>query len=112
MIVVTNQIKTKPGFAERMAPAFTKPGALQKMKGFLKVEVSIRQNVTEHDELNVNTYWESMEDFSAWRNSDTFMEAHKRPEPASAEAQQESPLLGSEIVIAKVAGVLEAVSQH
>jgi heme oxygenase (staphylobilin-producing) len=111
MIVVTNKIKTKPGFAEKMAPAFTRPGALQKMKGFVKVEVLIRKNVTEHDELNVNTYWENSEDFSAWKNSDAFKEAHKRPEPSSEETPKESPILGSEIIIAEVAAVLEATPQ-
>lgn len=111
MYIVTNRIKTKPGFAQKMAPNFTRPGALQKMEGFIKVEVTITQNLTEseYDELNVNMYWEDMDSFQAWRNSDAFREAHKKPEPDSAEAQKESPLLGSEIVIAKVASILTAV---
>lgn len=81
------------------------------MEGFIKVEVTITQNLTEseYDELNVNMYWEDMDSFQAWRNSDAFREAHKKPEPDSAEAQKESPLLGSEIVIAKVASILTAV---
>lgn len=112
MIIVTNRIKTKPGFAKRMAPNFTKPGPLQKMEGFVKVEVLITQNNNaEFDELNVNMYWESMENFSVWRNSETFKEAHKRPDPSSAEAQQESPIIGSEIVISEVASVLEAIAK-
>lgn len=114
MYIVTNRIKTKPGFAEKMAPNFTRPGALQKMKGFIKVEVTITQNLpedAEYDEMNVNMYWESMEGFQVWRNSDAFKSAHKRPEPGSAEAQNESPLLGSQIVIAKVASVLEAADK-
>lgn len=112
MIVVTNRIKTKQGFASRMAPNFTKPGSLQKMDGFVKVEVLVTQSEqNDYDELNVNMYWKSMDNFAQWRNSDAFKEAHKRPEAGSAEAQQESPILGSEIIIAKVASVLEAVSE-
>jgi heme oxygenase (staphylobilin-producing) len=112
MIIVTNRIKTKPGFAKRMAPNFTKPGPLQKMEGFVKVEVLITQNDNaEFDELNVNMYWENMDNFAVWRNSDAFKEAHKRPEPGSAEAQQESPIIGNEIVISEVASVLEAVTE-
>ncbi|WP_440602977.1 heme oxygenase [Bacillus sp. GB_SG_008] len=111
MIVVTNRIKTKLGFAEKMAPAFTRPGALQKMEGFVKVEVLLTQNLTEHDEISVNTYWEDKESFMNWRNSDAFKEAHKRPEPGSQEAQQESPVLGNQIIVAEVAGVMEALPE-
>lgn len=109
MIVVTNRIKTKVGFAQKMAPAFTRSSALQQMEGFVKVEVLITQNLTEHDELNVNMYWENEESFMKWRNSDAFKEAHKRPEPGSKEAQQESPILGSQIVVAEVASVMESL---
>jgi heme oxygenase (staphylobilin-producing) len=114
MYIVTNRIKTKPGFAEKMAPNFTRPGALQEMKGFIRVEVTLTQNLpedAEYDEMNVNMYWEDMDSFQVWRNSDAFKEAHKRPEPGSTEAQKESPLLGSQIVIAKVASVLEAADK-
>lgn len=109
MIVVTNRIKTKRGFAQKMAPNFTKPGPLQEMEGFVKVEVLITRNdEADFDELNVNMYWENMDNFSVWRNSDAFKAAHKRPEPGSADEQQESPLLGSEIIMSEVASVLEA----
>ncbi|WP_347342943.1 hypothetical protein [Paenibacillus woosongensis] len=64
MIIVTNRIKMKLDFAEKMAPMFTKPGDLQKMDGFVKVEVSITKNLTEYDELNVNMYWNTIEDFT------------------------------------------------
>lgn len=108
MYIVTNRIKMKPGFAERMAPNFTRPGALQQMKGFVKVEVTVTQNLTEYDELNVNMYWEDLESFDAWKNSDAFKESHKRPEADSSEAPKESPMLGSELVITKVASSIEA----
>jgi heme oxygenase (staphylobilin-producing) len=103
MIVVTNRIKTKLGMAEKMAPGFTKPGALQEMKGFVKVEVLVTKNLTEHDELNVNMYWETTEDFMQWKNSDAFKESHK----GSGAPGQESPILGSQIIVAEVASVLE-----
>ncbi|GGE30263.1 heme-degrading monooxygenase [Pullulanibacillus camelliae] len=105
MIVVTNRIKTKLGFAEKMAPAFTKPGALQTMKGFVKVEVLITQNLSEYDELNINMYWESFEDFTAWKNSDAFKEAHK----GAKGDKGDSPILGSELTTYAVASTLEAL---
>ncbi|MCJ1909014.1 heme oxygenase [Planococcus ruber] len=108
MYIVTNRIKMQPGFAERMAPNFTRPGALQQMKGFVKVEVTVTQNLTEYDELNVNMYWEDLESFDAWKNSDAFKESHKRPETDSNETPKESPMLGSELIITKVASTIEA----
>ncbi|MFD1849358.1 heme oxygenase [Oceanobacillus bengalensis] len=110
MIVVTNKIKMKKGFAEKMAPRFTKPGPLQEMKGFKKVEVTITQNLVDYDEMNVNMYWESHEDFQAWKDSDLFKEAHKDSKSKSEEEKSNSPILGSEIIMAEVASVLESTS--
>lgn len=67
--------------------------------------VLLTQNLTEYDEINVNMYWETMDSFTAWRNSDAFKSAHKRPEPD--EAKKESPILGSEIITYEVASVKE-----
>jgi heme oxygenase (staphylobilin-producing) len=102
MIVVTNKFKVKLGFAEKMAPMFTKPGDLQKMNGFVKVEVSTTKNLTEYDELNVSMYWETMDDFNAWKNSDIFKEAHK-----GTDNKQDSPVLESEIIISEIVSTLE-----
>jgi heme oxygenase (staphylobilin-producing) len=108
MIVVTNKIKVKKGMGAVMAPGFTAPGPLDTFEGFIKVEVWLTQNLTEYDELNVHMYWETLDAFTAWRNSDAFREAHKRPEPGSEEAKKESPILGSEILIHEVASVKES----
>lgn len=104
MIIVTNRIKVKPGFGAKMAPAFTKPGPLQEFEGFHKVEVLVASH-EDHDEMNVNMYWDNKEVFEAWRSSAAFREAHKRPEPGSEEANkpENGPLLGSEIIISELA---------
>ncbi|MFX3636558.1 MAG: heme oxygenase [Candidatus Pristimantibacillus sp.] len=107
MVIVTNRIKVKKGMAAMMAPGFTAPGPLDITKGFVKVEVLLTQNLTDHDELNVNMYWETHEDFMAWRNSDAFKAAHKRPEPKPGETPKESPILGSELITYEVAAVKE-----
>lgn len=107
MIIVTNRIKVKKGMGAKMAPGFTAPGPLDSSKGFVKVEVLLTQNLPDYDELNVNMYWETQDDFAAWRNSDAFKAAHKRPEPSSDEAPKESPILGSEIITYDLASVKE-----
>ena len=76
-------------------------------EGFIKVEVLLTQNLTDYDELNVNMYWEDMEGFTAWRNSDAFKGAHKRPEPGSEAAKKESPIIGSGLITYEVAAVKE-----
>lgn len=106
MIIVTNRIRVKKGMGAAMAPRFTKAGPLDTSKGIVKVEVLLTQNLTDYDELNVNTYWESEEDFNAWKNSVSFKAAHQRPQTGSSEEpQKESPILGSEIITYEIAGV-------
>lgn len=101
MFTVTNRIKVKKGFAHKMAPNFTKPGPLQQFEGFEKVEVLISTQFEEYDEMSVVMYWESLEDFEKWRESDAFKESHKRPN--NGEPNPDSPMLGSQIVIAEIA---------
>lgn len=105
MFVVTNRIKVKKGMGAAMVPGFTAPGPLDTFEGFVKVEVWLTQNLTDYDELQVHMYWETLDAFTAWRNSDAFKAAHKAPQPGSEEAHQESPILGSEIIISEVAAV-------
>ena len=107
MIIVTNRIKVKKGMGAAMAPRFTAPGPLDSSKGIVKVEVLLTQNLSDYDELSVNTYWETQEDFTSWRNSDAFAAAHKRPEPSSTEPPKESPILGSELITYEVAATKE-----
>lgn len=100
LFTVTNRIKVKKGMGQTMAPAFTKPGPLQEFKGYIKVEVLVSTQFEEYDEMNVVMYWETMEDFQEWRNSDAFKAAHKRP--ADGEPNPNSPIIGSEIIISEV----------
>lgn len=54
----------------------------------------------DYDEMSVVMYWATLEGFEAWRNSNAFKEAHKRPEGG------ESPTLDNFIVVAEVAASL------
>ncbi|MEQ6051323.1 heme oxygenase [Lysinibacillus capsici] len=110
MIIVTNRIQVKPGFAARMAPNFTKPGPLQQFEGFHKVEVLISTDDPTYDEMSVNMYWESKEYFQAWRNSDAFAAAHQRPDSGSEGEKADSPIIGSKIVVAELASSIEALN--
>ena len=103
VFVVTNRITVKKGFAEKMAPRFTKGGKIEELKGFHKIEVW-QVNVDEDSEdMYVNTWWETEEDFKAWTQSDAFKEAHKNRGQSSSES---SPVIISEIVKANVVSTL------
>ena len=104
MITVTNRIQVKKGMGEKMAPMFTKPGPLQQFKGFEKVEVLVSTQWEEYDEMQVIMYWQSEEAFQVWRESDAFKESHKRP--AGGQPDPNSPVIKSQIVIAKLAAAI------
>ncbi|OAB47291.1 heme oxygenase [Paenibacillus antarcticus] len=107
MIIVTNRMKVKKGMGAAMAPRFTAPGPLDSSKGMVKVEVLLTQNLPDYDELSVNTYWETQDDFTTWRNSDAFKASHKRPEPSPDAAPKESPIISNEIITYEVASTKE-----
>ena len=83
-----------------MAPALTSNKALTNYEGFHKVEVLVSTQNEEYDEMQVVMYWDSQEAFAVWRNSDDFKNSHK------GGGSGESPVLGSQIIIAEVASTL------
>lgn len=106
MIVVCNRIRVKSGMAEKMAPMFTRPGPLQQFQGFHKVEVLVA-SLEDHDELNVNMYWDDLASFQVWRDSDAFKQAHRRPEGSD---NSDSPVLGSTLLTLNVAASMSAAN--
>ena len=59
-----------------MAPHFTKGGKIEDLQGFIKIEVWQIENEADYDQMYVNTWWESEDDFKGWLSSDAFKEAH------------------------------------
>lgn len=101
MITVTNRIRVEKGMGEKMAPMFTQPGSLQNYEGFHKVDVLVSTQFEEYDEMSVVMYWENEEAFEVWRSSEDFKNSHKRS--SSGEPDPNSPVINSQIVVAKVA---------
>ncbi|MCU5745108.1 heme oxygenase [Staphylococcus sp. SQ8-PEA] len=98
MFVVTNRLQVKTGYATKMAPMFTKNNGIKEMKGFIRIEVWKVQTDNDYEDLYVNTWWKSEDDFKGWVNSDAFKNAHRKSKPDS----EESPVLSNEIVKADV----------
>lgn len=103
MFVVTNRITVKKGFAEKMAPRFTKGGKIETLQGFHKIEVWKVVRDHESEDMYVNTWWETDKDFEAWTKSDAFKEAHQNRDKTSSES---SPVISSEIVKGTVLSTL------
>lgn len=104
MYVVTNRIDVKKGFAAKMANKFTSGGKIQELPGFNRIEVWQIADSEDFDQMYVNTWWESEEDFKGWLNSDAFKEAHSKKDDSNKE---ESPVLRNKIVKANVLSTLD-----
>lgn len=102
MIVVSNRICVATGKGAEMAPRFTSSKDLCDFVGFVKVEVVVIHQEA-HDEMNVNMYWHSMEDFQVWRHSDAFKAAHKRAPKAADDANL---VISSTLLVGNIAASL------
>ena len=63
LFVVTNRITVKKGFAEKMAPRFTKGGQIQSLQGFNGIEVWQIDRDDYSEDMYVNTWWNTEKDF-------------------------------------------------
>lgn len=97
MFVVTNRITVKKGYAKQMAPNFTKGGPIESLKGFKGIEVWQIDKDDYSEDMYVNSWWETEEDFKNWVNSDVFKQAHK-----NTGKSENSPVIKSEIVKSNV----------
>lgn len=80
MIIVTNQSKITKGNGEKLIARFNKVGKVERMEGFLGLEVLLTQNTRDFDEVTVVTRWETKEHFKQWTKSDAFRESHSKRE--------------------------------
>jgi heme oxygenase (staphylobilin-producing) len=90
MIVATNTIRIKSGYADQVAERFKNPQGVKHAPGFVKMEL-LKTALDDHDELKVCTTWESREAFEGWVNSDAFKQAHAHARPGGGGAAAGSP---------------------
>lgn len=89
MIVVTNSMSVAPGREAEFETKFERRARLiERAKGFVRMEVlrpiprkKDQQGIWQHDEAGhghyeVRTWWQSVEDFDAWKGSAAFRDAH------------------------------------
>ena len=80
MIVVQNHIPVNPKYSEEFEKRFENTNNnLKQMKGFVKNQIL---RPIEADTYVVMTYWETLEDFHAWAESEEFKKAHSVKNPS------------------------------
>ncbi|MGM1023257.1 MAG: heme oxygenase [Bacillota bacterium] len=76
MVIVTNTSKITPGNAHLLIERFNKEGKVEKMEGFLGLEVLLTENTKDYDEVTISTRWKEKENFQGWTKSEAFRESH------------------------------------
>jgi len=84
MIVVTNTFYVDSAHREAFEQRFReRMGAVEEMEGFVRFEfhTPVDHGHIETETHAAVTYWESMEAFEGWTESEAFREAHHNPPP-------------------------------
>lgn len=84
MLVVTNRFHLNPEYADEFEERFhNRLGEVENREGFVRFEflTPIEHGHIETTTHAAVTYWESMEAFEAWTESEAFKEAHRNPPP-------------------------------
>ncbi|MEK4302624.1 antibiotic biosynthesis monooxygenase [Oceanobacillus sp. FSL K6-0251] len=94
MVKVVNTLRVKKGKVNEVAALFSKAKSVHTFNGFVFMEVLIKENAEEYDELQVCTTWEDHASFEVWRESRETRKAH---ESQDKQEKEDNPILGSEI---------------
>lgn len=94
MIKVVNTLRVKKGKVNEVAALFKQAKSVHTFNGFVFMEVLIKENTEEYDELQVCTTWEDYASFEVWRESRETKKAH---ESQGKQEKEDSPILGSEL---------------
>ena len=81
MIIINNTIQVKKGFADKLLARFDRPGNVESFEGFIGLEILLKKDAEEYDEVVVSTKWESKEAHDKWAQSDEFKKSHSGPKP-------------------------------
>lgn len=94
MMTAVNTIFVEKGKGEQVTARFAKAKAVHTFEGFIRMEVLLKNDAEDCDEVKVCTTWEDREFFDNWLRSRANEKAHAEERPASAE---KSPILGNEL---------------
>ncbi|GAA0137410.1 hypothetical protein YSY43_42510 [Paenibacillus sp. YSY-4.3] len=101
-------IRVRKGKANEVLARFRTPISVHAFEGFLFMEVLIRDNCPEYDELQVCTTWEDRWYFEKWLTSRAARTLHRKFRELKPEVSQ---LIGSELATYEVAAQYRPLRQ-
>jgi heme oxygenase (mycobilin-producing) len=82
VVVVSNRIPVKQGYKETFEQRWkNRKWAIANHPGFIRTEVL---KPVKGDHYIVVTHWQTLKDFEAWTNSNSFIESHANAPPREA----------------------------
>lgn len=98
-MTAVNVIRVEKGRAEEVAERFAKPKSVHTFPGFVRMEVWMKQNLEDHDELHICTTWEDEKYFEEWRKSRANDKAHGQStqKQGTTGELKSNPILGAEL---------------
>jgi len=105
MFVVENTIKVKKGYAEHMQGRFHQLGEIEKVPGFIELNLLRKKGDDDCDVIVVWSKWESQQAHNDWHASDMFRQSHSG---ARSEALIESKIALYDVIANRVGEAVEA----
>ena len=96
-MTAVNAIRVVKGRAQEVADRFAKPKSVHTFPGFVRMEVWMKENGEDHDELHICTTWEEEKFFKNWLKSRENGKAHGQSPDKPTKSEETSPILGAEL---------------
>lgn len=98
-MTAVNAISIEKGRAQEVADRFAEPKSVHTFPGFVRMEVWMKENIEDHDELHICTTWEDEKYFKDWLKSRENDKAHGQSvqKPETASEAKSNPILGAKL---------------
>lgn len=98
-MTAVNVICIEKGKGAAVAERFAKPKSVHTFSGFVRMEVWLKEDTEDHDELHVCTTWEDAKYFTEWREKRAIEKAKIRAEQKKNQGSTppHNPILGTEL---------------
>lgn len=97
MFLAQNIVYIVPGHCDEVIERFTLRQGIETIDGFIKMYVTKVEGLdSEHDRINVFTFWKDELAFNTWLKSDVFKQAHKNVRTKNDDIK--SIIIGNKVV--------------
>lgn len=98
-MTAVNAISIEKGRVQEVADRFAKTKSVHTFPGFVRMEVWMKENIEDHDELHICTTWEDEKYFQEWLKSRENDKAHGQStqKPVVSGEVKSNPILGAKL---------------